>query len=190
MEDIQESSNRVARCLPDFGLLNKGVVEERDGVLLFLVRAAPSVPTLGLLPRRRPGDVEPYLCHLIPPGRRLPALPWCRAVLAVRLSALADRELDGNFVAPGKIGVGDLRVWDFEGGSVLHVERELGLAKLGLAPVPAAQRVFLAFEVGAVPALEDFAEAFIVLCQVSPRAVMSRPRPSARLRTSCWKPSS
>lgn len=178
MEDIQESSNRVARCLPDLGLLDKSVVEERDGVLLFLIRAASGVATFGFLPRCRPRDVEPDLCHLIPPGRRFPALPWCRAILAVGLSALADRELNGDFVAPSEVSVGNLGVRNFEGGSVLHVERELSLAKLGFAPIPAAQRMLLAFEVGAVPALENLAEALVVLCKVSSRDATLPPRPT------------
>lgn len=167
MEDIQEAGDGVASRLPNLGLLDKSVVEERDSVLLFLV-TAPRLAPLGLLPRCGARNVEPHLGHLVPPGRSLPALAWCRAILAVCFSTIADGELDGDLVATSKVGVRDLRVGDLEGGPVLHVERELGLAKLGLAPVPAAQRVFLVFQIGAVPALEDFAETLIVLAQYQP----------------------
>ncbi len=185
MEDIQKGGDGVASRLPNLGLLDKSVVEERDSVLLLLV-AAPRLPPLGLLPRCGARNVEAHLGHLVPPGRGLPALAWCRAILAVCLSALADRELDGDLVAARKVGVGDLRVGDLKGGPVLHVERELGLAELGLAPVPAAQRVLLVFEVGAVPALEDFAETLIVLASISRRRAV----PARAVLTSCWKPSS
>jgi hypothetical protein len=168
MQDIEERSDRVARSLPNLGLLNKGVIEECDGVLLLFVRIAPGLVTFGFFPCRRAGDVEPYLSELIPPSRSLPALPRCRAILAARLATVAERKLNCDFVAPGQVGVGDFGVGNFEGGSVLHVKRELGLAKLGLAPVPAPQRVFLVLEVGAVPALEDFAEPLVVLPKISP----------------------
>ncbi len=165
MEDIQERSNGVARRLPNLGLLNQRVVEQRHGILLLLVRTTPRITALGLLPRRRAGDVEAHLGQLVPAGGRLPALARRRTILAaVGLGAVgADRELDGDLVAAGEVRVGDLRVGDLKGRPVLHAKRELGLAKLGLAPVPPAQRVLLVLEVGAVPALEDFAEALVVL---------------------------
>ncbi len=163
MEDIKEGSDGVARRLANLGLLNQRIVEERDGVLLLLVGAAPRVAALSFLPRCRARDVEPHLGHLIPPRRGLPAFSGRRAILAVGLDAVAHGELDGNFVAAGEVRVGDLRVGDLEGRSVLYVEGELGFTELGLAPIPAAERVLLVFEVGAVPALEDFAEPFIVL---------------------------
>lgn len=166
MQDIQESGNSIAGCFSNLCLLDQGVVEERHGVLLFLVCIAPGIATLGFLPGGCAGDVESHLDELIPPGRGLLALPWRRAIC---LGAVADSKLDGDFVPAGKIRVGDLRVGDFESGSVLYVERHFGLAKLCLPPVPAAQRMFLALEVGAVPILEDFAQALVVLLRVSCR---------------------
>ena len=104
MEDIQEGGDSIASRLPNLGLLDKSVVEERDSVLLFLVAASCLAP-LGLLPRCGARNVEPHLGHLVPPGRGLPALAWCRAILAVCLSAIADGELDGDLVATGKVGI-------------------------------------------------------------------------------------
>jgi hypothetical protein len=90
VQDIQERSNGVARRLPNFGLLNEGIVEERDGALLLLVHAAAGIAAFGLFPGGCAGDVEPHLGELIPPGRRLPALPRCRAILAVRFAAIGN----------------------------------------------------------------------------------------------------
>lgn len=45
----------------------------------------------------------------------------------------------------------------------MDVERQLRLAKLGLAPVPPAQRVFLVLQVVAVPVLEDLGQSLVVL---------------------------
>jgi hypothetical protein len=168
MQHIQKRGDRIAGRLADFCLLNESVVKESDGVLLLLVRVAPRLASLGLLPCRRARNVEPHLHELVSPRRCLLALAWCRAVLAVRLASLAYRELDGDLVAAGEVRVADLRVGDLEGGAVLHVERQLGLLELSLAPVPAAQRVFLVLEVGAVPVLEDLAEALIVLLRGQP----------------------
>lgn len=163
MQDIQEGGDRIASRLTDLRLLNQSIVEERDGALLFLVHAAPSIAAFGFFPRRCAGNVEPHLRELVSPGRGLPALPWCGTILAVGLARVSDREFDSDFVATRKVGVGYLRVGDFERGTVLHVERDLSLAELGLAPIPAAQRVFLVLKGCAVPVLEDFAEALIVL---------------------------
>ena len=167
MQDIQEGGDRIASRLPNLRLLNKSIVKERDGALLFLVHAAPSIAAFGFFPSRCARDVEPHFRELVSPGRGLLALPRCGAILAVGLARVSDRKFDRDFVATGKVGVGYLRVRDFERGTVLHIERDLSLAELGLAPIPAAQRVFLVLKGCAVPVLEDFAEAFIVLFQVS-----------------------
>ena len=188
MQDIQEGGDRIASRLPDLRLLNKSIVEESDGALLFLVHAAPSIAAFGFLPSRCAGDVEPHLRELVSPGRSLFALPWCSTILAVGLARVSDGKFDRDLVAARKVGVGYLRVRDFERGTVLHIERNLSLAKLGLAPVPAAQRVFLVLKGCAVPVLEDLAEAFIVLFQVS-QCPPHTPFPRV-IPTSCWKPSS
>jgi hypothetical protein len=187
MQDIQKSSDSVASCFSDLCFLNQGVVEDCHGILLFFVRIAPSIVTLGFLPGCRARDVESHLNQLIPPSRSLLALPRRRAILAVGLAGLADSKLDGDFVSAGKVRVGDLRVGDFESGSVLYVERHFSLAELCLPPVPAAQRVLFALEVGAVPVLEDLAQALVVLLRVSRRLAHPLLPP---LPTSCWKPSS
>ena len=90
MQNIQERGDGIARRLPNIGLLNESIVEERDGALLLFVRTAPGVAAFCFLPRCRAGDVEPHLGELVPPCRCLPALAGRRSILAVRLAALAD----------------------------------------------------------------------------------------------------
>jgi hypothetical protein len=51
MQDIQKRGDGIARRLPNIGLLNESLVEERDGALLLLVRVAPGVAAFGFLPR-------------------------------------------------------------------------------------------------------------------------------------------
>jgi hypothetical protein len=51
MQNIQEGGDGVARRLPNIGLLNESIVEERDGALLLLVRVAPGAAAFGFLPR-------------------------------------------------------------------------------------------------------------------------------------------
>lgn len=188
MQNIQKSRDRVASCFSNLCLLNQSLVEEVDGTLLIplLVRVAPSIATLGFLLGCRTRDVEPHLDELILPSRSLLALPWRRAILAVGLGSLVDGKLDGDFVTAGKVRVGDLGVGNFESGPVLYVERHFGLAELCLSPVPAAQGMLLALEVGAVPVLENFAQALVIL----PPGQLPPCASAAVIPTSCWKPSS
>lgn len=165
MQHIQEGGNCIARCLSNLRLLDEGVIKQSDSVLFFLIHVAPGLTTFSLLPGCRAGDVEPHLRELVPPSSRLSAFPWCRAILAVGFAGVGDGEFDSDLVATSKVRVGNLRVWDLESWPVLHIEREFSLAKLGLAPIPTAQRVFLIFQVGAVPVLEDLTEALIILIQ-------------------------
>ncbi|RBQ83434.1 hypothetical protein VDGD_20950 [Verticillium dahliae] len=72
-------------------------------------------------------------------------------------------KLDGDLVAAGEVGVGDFRVGHLKGRAVLHVEGQLSLAELGLAPVPAAQGVLLVLEGRAVPVLEELRQALKLL---------------------------
>lgn len=157
VQDIRERSDGISGRLANVGLLDQRLVEERHRVLLLLVGIAGRIAALGLFPRGGAWDVDPHLHELVLPGRGSLA----RALLAVR-AILVQRKLDGDLVAPGEVGVGDLRIRDFEGRPVLHVEGQLGLAKLGLAPVPAAERVLLVLQRRAVPVLEDLAETLVV----------------------------
>jgi len=173
VQDVKEGSNSISGCLSDLRLLDERVVKESHGVLLFLICVAASITTLGLLPRGGPGNVESHLHHLVFPGRCL--LPLARgAIVAVGCFAVAHGKFDSDFVTAGKVGVGDLRIRDFKGRSVLDVECELGLAKLGLAPIPTAQGVLFVLEGRAVPVLEELREALKVLQMrgVSPVSVV------------------
>ena len=163
MQHIQKGGNGVARRLANIGLLHKSVVEERDGVLFLLIGVAASLAALGLLSCRCAGDVESHLHHLVFPGCGLfPVLLRC-AILSVGLGTVVYSELDGDFVATRQVGVGDLRVGNLKGWSVLDVERELRLSEFGLAPVPSSEGVLLVLEVRAVPVLEELVEALVVL---------------------------
>lgn len=72
-------------------------------------------------------------------------------------------ELQGNLVSTGQVCVSNLRVGQLKGRAVLDVEGDFGFGELGLAPVPSSQRMLLALQRGAVPVLEDLAQAFVVL---------------------------
>lgn len=122
--------------------------------------AALAVLAIGLLLGGGAGDVEAHLDELVPAGRRLFALSvGRRSVVAI----LWQRHLHGDFIATSQVGVANLGVRKLKRRPVLDVEGDFGLLKLGLAPVPAAQGVLLALEDGAVPVLEDLAQAIIVL---------------------------
>ncbi|MDU6242515.1 MAG: PAS domain S-box protein, partial [Bradyrhizobium sp.] len=102
----------------------------------------------------------------LPPGREGVAIPAASAALAVRagvVGVLRQRHFDGDLIPAGEVCVSDLGVRQLEGRLVLDAERELGLGELGLAPVPASQGVLLGLENGAVPVLEDLAQALVVL---------------------------
>lgn len=157
MKDIQECGNCVAGRLANVGLLHQSFVEDGDGCLLFICIAA-SLLTFNLLARGGTGNVEPHFNELIFSSIGLLAL-----CLTVGFSILIYGELDCYFVATGKVGVGDLRVRNFERWSILNVEGKFGLSKIRLAPVPAAQRVLLVLKVMAVPVLEDLVQTLIVL---------------------------
>ena len=79
--------------------------------------------------------------------------------MAVGTSIIGIRggKLNGDLVATGQVGVGNLGVRDLECGFVLDVENELGLGEFGLAPVPASQGMLLGLEVYAIPVLKDLA---------------------------------
>lgn len=165
MKDLQEGGNGITSSLADLSLVHEGLVEQGGGILLLLFGIAAGFFSLGLLARGGTRYVESHLDQLVLPRTRLLPPPSRTAQVAVRSRVILvrGREFDGDLVASGEVGVGYLGVGDLEGGLVLDVEDELGLAKLGLAPVPPPQGVFFGLEVDAVPELEELAQALEVL---------------------------
>lgn len=170
VQAVEELGNRIASRLADFGLFHEGLVKERHGVLFLLAAfcVAGGLLAIDLLLGDRSGHVETHLdelvltsCGLFP---RFPSAAQC-AVGACIVDIGRQGELHGNLVATCQICVGDFGVGNLEGGSVLHVEGKLRLAKVGLAPIPAAEGVLLVLKRRAVPVLEDLAKALVILQQ-------------------------
>jgi hypothetical protein len=67
-----------------------------------------------------------------------------------------ERKVHGDLVLARQVRVRYFGIRYFEGGAVGNVEGQFGLAKVGLAPVPAAQGMFPVIQTYAVPRLEDF----------------------------------
>ena len=163
MQDVEEGGNCVACGLANIRLLDQSVVEQSDGILLFLVCVASGILAFGLLAGGGAWDVKPHLHHLVLARSCLPALARGFSVLAVRFTIIAHGELDGDLVPPRQVGVGNLRVRNLEGGPVLHIEGQFSLAELCLSPVPSSQSVLLDLEVDVVPALEDLGETLVIV---------------------------
>lgn len=167
MQNIQEGGYRVTGSLSNLSLLDQRLVEQVRGILLLLAALATGVVAIGLLAaRRRSGNVEAHLDKLVLAGTGL--LPFTTGASKVSVGARVlvigrHGKLDGDFIATGEVGVGDLRVRDLERRAVLNGEGEFCLAELGLSPVPATKGVLSALEVGAVPVLEQLGEALVIL---------------------------
>lgn len=167
MQNVKEGGNGISCNLADFGLVEKGLVEHGGSSLLFAlgVTAALAITALGFLAGGGTRHIKAHLDELVATGTRLLAAgAGASQVSTGAWVVLVGRgELDGNLVATCQVGVGYLGVRDLEGGLVLNVEDQFGLAELGLAPVPPAQRVLFGLEVYAVPVFEDLAEPLKVL---------------------------
>ena len=163
MQDVEEGGNCVACGLANIRLLDQSVVEESNGILLFLVCVASGILALGLLAGGRARDVKPHLDHLVLTRGCLPTLARGFSVLAVRFAIIAQVELDGDLVPPRKVGVGNLRVRNLEGRPILDIEGQFSLAEFCLSPVPSSQSVLLDLEVDVVPALEHLGETVVVI---------------------------
>ncbi len=169
MQNVGKRSIAVAGNLANLSLLHQRVVEEICRILLLfgVLLARHVLAILLLLPlRRSAGNVEAHLDELIarasgllPPRSGASEMAVGARVLSVR----RQRELYGHLVLSGQVRVRYLRVGDLESGATLDVERHLGLAKLGLAPIPPAESMFLVLEIDAVPQLERLAETIKVL---------------------------
>lgn len=174
VEDIEESGQRITSNFTNFSLLHESIVEEIGGVLLFFVilgilSVARSVLSLQcLLLCGRPWDVKSHLDQLVLSSTSLLATsprPAQSSIGARIISIHRQGEFDGDLVLARKIGIRYLGVGDLEGRTVLHVERQFSLAKLSFAPVPASQRMFFVFQIGAVPILKDLADALEILAK-------------------------
>ena len=157
MQDLQEGGDSITGSFTDLGFVDEGLIEQGSGVLLLFLCIATGFLSLGLLASGSARDIESHLAQLILASARLLATAPRAAQMAIGAGVISvgSGKLDGDLVPTGQVGVGNLGVGDLECGFVLDVENELGLGKLGLAPVPASQGVFLGLEVYAVPVLED-----------------------------------
>jgi len=165
VKHVEKGGDGVTSHLANLRFFDEGIVEESGSVLLLSFVAASAVLALGLLLGGCAGDVEAHLNQLVPTSAGLLSLA-ASAALAVRagvVGVLRQRHFDGDLIPAGEVCVSDLGVRQLEGRLVLDAERELGLGELGLAPVPASQGVLLGLENGAVPVLEDLAQALVVL---------------------------
>lgn len=166
-ENVQEGGERVSSDFSNVGLFLERVVKERGRAHFLSLGAAVSFFALPFLDGA--GNIESHLDKLVDHGRVLLLLP--AGVPVCRRAGIVGRKLDRNLVLSRKIGVRDLREGDLEGGFVGHVEMELGFRELGLAPVPALQRVLPVFEVDFVVRLQSLLDPVEVLF---PRAAVSR----------------
>lgn len=94
MQNIQEGGDGVTGGLANVSLLHEGLVEDGDGGLGFLIGVTTGLLSFCLLARRGAGDVESHLDEFILSSPGLLAL-----CLAIRLSVLVDRELNGDLIA-------------------------------------------------------------------------------------------
>lgn len=167
MQNIEEGGDSITSRLTNLCLLNQRLVEERRGILLLLLAGvATGVLALGLLLGRHTGNVKPHLDELILARTGLFALATRTAQLAIGAGVIGvegQRQLYCDFISTSQVGISNLRVGHLESRTVLDVEDNFGLGKLGLAPVPPPQRMFLVLQHGAVPVLEDLAKAFVIL---------------------------
>lgn len=161
MQDVQEGGESVASNLANLGLVHERLVEQIRGILLLAVTILCSrhilAIFLGLLLGGHAWNVEAHLDQLVSCACRLLAsefgssqVPVCAGV-----AISGEREVYGDLVLSSQVGVRDLSVRHLEGWAVCDVEGELGLAKVGFAPVPAPQRMLAVVEIDAVPRLED-----------------------------------
>lgn len=175
MQNIQKGSKGIARHVPDLRLIHKSLVEEIGRVLLFhfvLFSFSLSVLFCALFLfdafvclHSGSRDVESHFDQLIGASCSLLSTVLCATsrLLAGLVAIGIQGEFHRDLVFPGKVRIRDFGVWDFEGRAVLHVERQLGLGELCLAPVPASERSFPGFHIDAIPILECFAQPFQVL---------------------------
>ena len=170
VQDVQEGSKGIARHISNLRLVHERLVEEICSILLLcfcLLILALALGVLGLLLLHgRTGNVESHFDQLIEARGRLPStVLGASSRLATRAIGFSGREskFHRHFILSRQVGVGDLRVGDFKGRSVLDVEGELGLGELGLAPVPASQGMLAVLDVDSVPDFEGLGQPFKVL---------------------------
>jgi hypothetical protein len=169
MKNIQEGRKRIACHVSNLGLVHESLIEEVRGILLLYLFLVVLLIAFGLLLLHScTRDVEAHLDQLIGARSSLPATVLRASsglyVGTVRL-VCGKREFNRHFILACEVGIGDLGVGDFESGSVLDTEGELGLGELGLAPVPSTDGMFAGLDIDAVPDLEGLAQSLEVLVQ-------------------------
>jgi hypothetical protein len=169
MKNIQEGGKCVASNLTNLGLVHESLVEEVCSILLLAVAVLGTGDILSilvfLLLGRHAGDVESHFHQLVPCTGRFLASEFGSPKVSVcaGIAISGKREINSDLVLASQVGVGDFGVGHFEGGAVGDIEGEFGLAKIGLAPVPAAQGMLAIVQADAVPRLEDLGNAVEVV---------------------------
>lgn len=171
VKDIQECSKGIAGHIANLSLVHEGLIEEICSILLlssfFLVLFLVTLGAFRLfLLHGCARDVEAHLNQFIGTRSGLAASilrASCRlSIGTIRLSR-GERKLHRHLILSSQVGVGDFGVGDLEGGSVLDIERQLGLGEFCLAPVPSSQSVFAVLDVDPVPNFEGLAQALEIL---------------------------
>lgn len=135
MKNVLEGSHGVACSVPNIGLVQQSLVEELGSLYFLLVGITASILALCLLLRCGAWHVQPHFDELVHTCSGFAT--FCSAT--VDFFAFVGCKLDGDLVAAGKIGIGNLGIGYLEGRSVLDVEGELALCEFCLSPVPAPQ---------------------------------------------------
>lgn len=169
MQDVQESGEGVSGNLANLGLVHECLVEQIRSILflavtIFSTRRILAV-LLGLLLGGYAWNIEAHLDQLVSCACRLLASELGPSKVPVRagVTVSGKREVYSDLVLASQVGVGDLGIGHFKCWAVCDIEGELGLAKVGLAPVPAPQRMLAVVEIDAVPSLEHFGHAIKVV---------------------------
>ena len=165
MKHIEERGDSITSSLSDFSLFDESLVEECGGILLLGLFVLSIIAISLFLGGDGTRDVETHFDELIPASTGLLPLSTSTTKLAVGaciVGVLRQGHLDSDLIATGQIGVAYFGVWELESGLVLHAKGNLGLGKVGLAPIPATNGMFFVLEHCAVPVLEDLAEPVVI----------------------------
>lgn len=161
MQNVQEGGKGVTRDFSNLSLVHQGLIEQIGSVLLLAIAVFGARYILailfGLLFGSDTWDIEAHFDQLVVSTGRLLASELCSSQVSVCASiAVGGKgEVYCDLVLSSQVGVGYFGVRHFEGGAIRNIESKLCFAKVGLAPVPATQRVLAVVQVDAIPRLED-----------------------------------
>jgi hypothetical protein len=93
---------------------------------------------------------------LVSSTRRLLASKFGSSQITVRtcIGVRRQREVYSDLVLARQVGVGNFGIGHFESGAIRDVEGKFSFAKVGFAPVPAAEGMLAIVQIYAVPCLE------------------------------------